>query len=199
MLTLNNLSFDYHDRPLLNNIQFSLKKGELLHLKGANGSGKTTLIRLISGLNYPNSGDIYFDGQSIFQNLPEYQKNICYVGHRSGINPVLTLKQNLHFDLQYQHQDIIELASIFSIQHLVDTPVAYLSAGQRRQVGLLRLWMTDKKLWLLDEPLVALDEPALNILAAKMRQHCQQGGMILLTSHQKLPALLGDYREYYLS
>lgn len=170
-----------------------------MHLKGANGSGKTTLLKIISGLHRPHSGDVCFNEESIYLNLATYQHMLCYIGHRSGINPILTLKQNLYFDLHYQNQDLRQLAAVFSLHRLLDTPAAYLSAGQRRQVGLLKLWLGEKSLWLLDEPLVALDEATLNILAAKIEQHRQRGGMILLTSHQKLPDLLGDYQEYYLS
>lgn len=198
MLDVINLSFDYQEQPLLNNVAFHLSPGGLLHLQGANGAGKTTLLKLIAGLYRPAEGEIHFAQKNIHLDLAEYQRQICVVGHKTGINPSLSLRENCLFDLHYKRQPIDELAAIFKLQAHLDYPCALLSAGQRRQVGLLRLWMTNAKLWLLDEPLVALDDTALEIIMAKVDEHRKQGGAILLTSHQKLPLDPADYQEHRL-
>lgn len=198
MLDVINLSFDYQEQPLLNKVTFHLPEGGLLHLRGANGTGKTTLIKLIAGLYHPMEGKIQFAQQNIHQNLAEYQRQLCFVGHKAGINPSLTLRENCLFDLQYRNNPLHELVSIFKLQHHLDSPCGLLSAGQRRQVGLLRLWMSAAKLWLLDEPLVALDDIALEIIMEKIKVHRKEGGAVLLTSHQTLPLNESDYQEYCL-
>jgi heme exporter protein A len=201
MLEVTHLSFDYQEKPLLNEVTFSLPAGGLLHLRGVNGSGKTTLLKLMAGLYRPLAGKVHFSGLSIYDDLAAYQRQICFVGHKTGINPSLTLRENCFFDLHCSesHSEVIEeLAVIFKLEHYLDFPCGLLSAGQKRQVGLLRLWMSQAKLWLLDEPLVALDDKALELVMQKIANHRKQGGFVLLTSHQQLPLNSADYREYCL-
>lgn len=200
MLEVTDLHFDYQDKPLLNKVGFKLESGAILHLRGANGAGKTTLLRLIAGLLQPTQGQINYCAQNIDLDLPSYQQHICYIGHKTGINPYLTLKENCQFDLHYGANDrnFIELASVFNLDNYLDQPCGLLSAGQRRQVGLLRLWMTTAKLWLLDEPLTALDDLAQSKLMNQIMEHCKQGGSVILTSHQNLPIASNCYQEFTL-
>lgn len=200
MLDVIELDFDYHDQPLLQQISFHLPASGLLHLKGANGAGKTTLLRLIAGLLKAERGEILFDGQSINNDLYSYQKQLCFVGHKAGINPYLTLRENCLFDIHCpaNQLNLRELCQQFNLDHLIDYPCGLLSSGQKRQVALLRLWMTKAKLWLLDEPLVALDELALAVIIGKIKEHRANGGAVLLTSHQDLPLNKADYEEYHI-
>lgn len=205
MLDVINLDFDYEDRPLLNKVAFHLPAGGLLHLRGANGSGKTTLLKLIAGLYHPTQGEIQFLGENIAKDRAAYQRQLCFVGHKTGINPHLTLRENCFFDLHYSSSlaagilhPFAELAAIFKLDPYLDVPCGLLSAGQRRQVGLLRLWMSAAKLWLLDEPLVALDDRAIQQVSNKIEAHRAQGGAVLVTSHQQLPFNRSNYEEYCL-
>ncbi|CAM2792326.1 heme exporter protein CcmA [Legionella steigerwaltii] len=209
MLDVINLDFDYQDQPLLNKVAFHLPVGGLLHLRGRNGAGKTTLLKLIAGLLHPHQGEVQFFGQNIAKDYSAYQRQLCFVGHKAGINPNLTLRENCYFDLQGAFslasrtkkdrlKKIEELASIFKLEHHLDVPCGVLSSGQRRQAGLLRLWFSCSKLWLLDEPLVALDDHAMTQVMDKIATHRKHGGSVLLTSHQQLPLNPSDYEEYCL-
>lgn len=198
MLDVCELDFDYQDQPILHNVSIHLSAGGLLHLRGANGAGKTTLLKIIAGLLHPTAGSIHFAGHSIHDDLGVYQSQIAYVGHKSGISPYLTIRENCAFDLHYHHENIHDLAAIFKLQDSLDHVCGLLSAGQRRQVALLRLWMTKARLWLLDEPLVALDDTALALVMAKIDKHRAEGGAVLLTSHQNLPAPHATYQEHLL-
>ena len=189
MLDVINLGFDYSDKPLLHNVQFSLDAGQLLHLRGHNGAGKTTLLKLLAGLLYPTQGEVRYDGDGITDNITHYQQSICYVGHKSGVSLALTARENCQFDLQ-NGKDLKSFDSLvdrFALAGLEDMPCGLLSVGQRRRVGLLRILMTEASLWLLDEPLVALDKDAVVILMDCFIEHLDQGGQIILTSHQRLP------------
>ena len=198
MLEVCKLDFDYQDQTLFHNVSFHLPVGGVLHLKGDNGTGKTTLLKLIAGLHAPNSGTILFKGQSIHTNLTVYQNNICFVGHKPGINPYLTVRENCTFDLHYHNENLNDLAKTFKLENHLDQPCALLSAGQRRRVALLRLWMSNAPLWLLDEPLVALDDFAMRLIMEQIEIHRAQGGAVLLTSHQSLPLAKSTYQEYLL-
>ncbi|KTC81336.1 cytochrome c biogenesis heme-transporting ATPase CcmA [Legionella brunensis] len=200
MLEIRALGFDYQDKPLLSQVTFTLKAGQLLHLRGSNGAGKTTLLRLLAGLLNPLEGEIHYEGQPIMNNLTAYQQQLCYVGHRTGINPLLTVEENCFFDMHWGRRDI-DLSALlkdFGLHGLRDEISAHLSAGQRRRVGLLRIVMTNARLWLLDEPLVALDKEAINRFMQTLENHLYQGGQIILTSHQNLPSSKIDCLEYCL-
>ncbi|MBA2652188.1 MAG: cytochrome c biogenesis heme-transporting ATPase CcmA [Tatlockia sp.] len=199
MLEIIDLSFDYHDKPLLTKVHFSLAEGQLLHLRGANGAGKTTLLKLLSGLLQPGKGEIRYNDNDISKSPSAYQRNLCYVGHKAGINPLLTVRENCKFDMHWNRRFLSfdKLIKAFGLQDLADEPCYLLSAGQRRRVSLLRIAMTDAKLWLLDEPLIALDTEAVKTLMGFLENHIEQGGQIILTSHQSLP-LQQSYLEYSL-
>jgi len=200
MLHIVDLDFDYQDTPLLSKVEFQVPAGGLLHIQGGNGVGKTTLLKLITGLYQPQNGAVHFEGQNIQQQLPYYLSQLCYVGDQPGIHSHLTLRENCLYDRQFDSKIhcLDALAAIFQLTDKMDIPCTLLSAGQQRQVGLLRLWMTKARLWLLDEPLVALDERAIHLLIAHMEQHRQRGGSIILTSHQPLPEALQKYQVYQL-
>ncbi|MDP1603936.1 MAG: cytochrome c biogenesis heme-transporting ATPase CcmA [Legionella sp.] len=200
MLQINSLAFDYHDTPLLRGVQFSLQGGELLHLRGGNGAGKTTLLRLLAGLLQPLEGDILWDDHSIHNDLPSYQRNVCYIGHKTGLSPELTVKENCCLDLHAPGRitSFSTLLEQFNLAGLAHKPCYQLSQGQRRRVALLRVAITRARLWLLDEPLVALDNAAIISFTDCLKQHLFDGGLIIMTSHQNLPANFVNYAEYSL-
>ncbi len=200
MLQVNHLAFEFFDRPLLNDIHFQLSAGQLLHLQGENGSGKSTLLKLIAGIIFPMTGDIVFDGQPIHSDYKQYKSYICYVGHKTGISPFLSLRQNYEYDLQNKAGNTHLMAHLeqLSLTDLENTPCGQLSAGQTRRVALLRLLTTTAKLWLLDEPFVALDSASICFLKERILKHMSLGGAVILTSHQTLPFPQSQYREYCL-
>ena len=200
MLEVRDLDFDYPDKRVLKGIELTVNPGCLLHLRGGNGAGKTTLLKLLAGLLYPVQGDILFRGESIRIDIGAYQQNICYVGHKSGVSQLLTVRENCRFEL---HRGLTtlsfdELITSYALDGLEDTPCGLLSVGQRRRVGLLRLLMTEAPLWFLDEPLVALDQVAMELLMNSLDHHLNCGGLVVLTSHQKLPLRHENYQEYFL-
>lgn len=198
MLDIVDLAFDCQDKRLLHHHSFHLPAGGLLHLQGENGVGKTTLLKLIVGLYPISNGQIYFAGKAIETQRLAYQQNVCFIGHKPGINLCLTVEENWLFDLHYRGQPIKQLARVFNLSPHLHTRCGLLSAGQQRQVALVRLWMTKARLWLLDEPFTALDEKARLCLMKKIDLHRSEGGAVILTSHQPLPLAKSAYEEYFL-
>lgn len=200
MLDVMNLEFDYPDKPLFTGVQFRLNEGELVHLKGANGAGKTTLLKLLAGLLFPLNGDILYRGESIYQDVVAYQQGLCYVGHKTGVSPFLTVREHCWFESQSLKSKLSfdELMERGSLRGYEEVACGLLSVGLRRRVSLLRLLMSDASLWLLDEPLVALDSDATSMLMTHLNHHLQRGGMVILTSHQALPMNQGWCQDYEL-
>lgn len=187
LLDANNITCCKSDRVLFQHLDLSLDVGDILHLQGPNGAGKTSLLRILVGLSQPQDGQVTFDGLPITQS-DDFARQLIYIGHKPALNPALTAIENLtHWARMHGvnvQQDIWQVLSNLGLAGLEDIPVSQLSAGQQRRVALARLWIKPAKLWVLDEPFTALDVSAIKLLQHKMQQHAEQGGAVILTSHQ---------------
>jgi heme exporter protein A len=189
LLTASNLSCVKQDRVLFEQLSLQLHPGQLLQIKGKNGAGKSSLLRILAGLARADEGELYYQGQAITQSRVDYATNLCFIGHQSGIHEQLTALENLRFwraacDLT-PADDLALLASL-GLAGLEDIPCRMLSAGQQRRVSLARLWTTKAQIWILDEPFTALDQSAIATLQQHFVTHLEQGGAIILTTHQPL-------------
>ncbi|HFK7184878.1 TPA: cytochrome c biogenesis heme-transporting ATPase CcmA [Serratia odorifera] len=188
MLEVRNLSCVRDERVLFSGLSFSLSSGEIVQIEGANGAGKTSLLRILAGLARPDGGEVLWRGESTLRSRERYHWELLYLGHHPGINAMLTPFENLRFYQQVRRatdgQAIWQALEQVGLVGYEDLPVGQLSAGQQRRVALARLWLSDCPLWILDEPLTAIDKQGVTELIRLFDQHVQQGGMVLLTSHQ---------------
>ncbi len=179
------------DKLVLKDLSFSLKKGEVIFLKGANGSGKSSTLQLCAQLLHPSGGTI---------TLAPYVP-IAYLAHGNGLKRELTVRQNLSFFaklLQQKHAEhwidgLIDELGLKSKRHV---PLGYLSCGQQRRVALGRLLLHPAKLWLLDEPVSNLDDQTTEWFAQKIIGHQENGGAALIACHT--PLAISQVREVYL-
>jgi len=187
------------DRILFEDFSLRLNAGELVYLRGPNGAGKTSLLRILTGLSSPDSGDVAFNGENICHSASCYNKNLIYLGHKSGLSGALSAIDNLRFWCA-QHGVADKVDTIYptleslGLVGLEDVPVRFLSAGQQRRVALSRLWLKPAPLWVLDEPFTALDAAGVLLLERKFNYHVASGGMIITTSHQPLSSEAGEHR-----
>ncbi|MBT0724105.1 cytochrome c biogenesis heme-transporting ATPase CcmA [Rosenbergiella sp. S61] len=200
MLQALNVSCYRDERVLFKDLTFTLSAGEIMQIEGENGAGKTTLLRLLTGLSRPDEGVISWGDQSILHHCEGWPQQMLYLAHLPGIKQVLTAYENLRFyhpkasrEAIYQALEEVELTGYEEI------PVAHFSAGQQRRVALARLWLTDATLWILDEPLTAIDKWGVSTLNAKFMAHLARQGIIVLTTHQDLPASAQPIRKLRLS
>lgn len=205
LLEVKNVVFDYfdglHERdPLLSNISFEVTSGTMLHVTGINGSGKSTLLKLLAGIYLPHSGEIRFNDQRINSQLAQYQMQLAYVGHRSGFSNGLTVMENCLYDLKCDTTPtlILEWLERFQLLSKKNQQCGLLSAGQRRRLSLLRLFLSKTMLWIIDEPLVGLDTQSMFSFLDAVEYHLQKGGMVIFTSHQSLERNILGYMEYRL-
>jgi len=199
MLQALNLSCYRDERVLFKDLTFTLCAGEIMQIEGENGAGKTTLLRLLTGLGRPDQGTITWNDSDILKSCDGWPEQMIYLAHLPGIKQVLTAFENLQFyhplaskNTIYRALEEVELAGYEEI------PVANFSAGQQRRVALARLWLTEAKLWILDEPLTAIDKWGVKKLNEKFTEHLMQQGIIVLTTHQDLPASLNSIRKLRL-
>ena len=189
-LQINELSCTRGDRDLFAGLGFTLKPGELLQVEGHNGCGKTSLLRIVSGLMPEESGDVLWGG--VEKSETDFYADTMYLGHQTGIKHELTALENLDFSRQMQKPNNrcrYEVLEKLGLRGFEDVPCLQLSAGQKRRVGLARLLLSDCRLWILDEPFTALDVDGVALVEKICAEHCAQGGMILLTTHQPLQSL----------
>ncbi len=170
-------------RTLFAGLNCAVGRGALLVLRGPNGSGKSTLLRLIAGLRPPDSGQILCDGAPIEDDPDAHRRRVAYVGHLSAVKPALHVRGNL--DLwSGDSRAVGQSLERFGLAHLTDIPARHLSAGQTRRLALARLLLDQAPLWLLDEPTVALDADALDVLEGVLAEHCANGGVAIVATHE---------------
>ena len=178
---------------LFSNLSFELNSGEILRVSGANGSGKTSLLKILAGLNTAESGSLSINNNKV--GSCDYQSDIIYLGHLPALSPELHCKENLDYLTQLStsnsNQPLDDALTNVGLKNFEYEYAANLSAGQKRRVVLSALFITQSKVWLLDEPFTALDADGINVIEAQIAKHCHDGGICVLTTHQKcnLPGL----------
>ncbi len=169
----------------------TINDGEFLTLFGPSGAGKTTLMRLIAGLETPDSGVIEVDGEVWFDshkkiNLPPQKRSIGFVFQDYALFPMMSVRENLLFAAQTveERRNVDELIELIELSQLSHRRPATLSGGQKQRVALARALVRRPKILLLDEPLSALDPTMRQKLQDELALiHERLGVTTLLVSH----------------
>ncbi len=173
-------------RVVFSALSFVAEAGVALIVTGPNGAGKSSLLRLVAGLLDKADGLLTFEGGVVDVSLAEQAH---YIGHLDALKPAMSVRETLAFWSDFlggTDADVARACEVFDLNGLVDLPVAYLSAGQKRRLSLARLLIASRPLWLLDEPGVALDAASLARLAAAIDAHLGAGGLVVAATHQHL-------------
>jgi len=208
-LVADNLSVERGGRLVIAGLSLAVAAGEAVVLTGPNGAGKTTLLRALAGFLKPVGGCVRLEGGRADAEIIE---QCHWVGHRDGVKASLSVEENATFWARYlgrgasasapmperpdDKRNVQDALDRVGIGALSSVPAAYLSAGQRRRLGLSRLLLARRPLWLLDEPTAALDAAGSQMLAGLMREHLAGGGLAVAATH--LPLGLAGARELRL-
>jgi iron(III) transport system ATP-binding protein len=165
MIRFEAVSKQYGSATALRAITFAVETGELVVLRGPSGSGKTTLLRLVAGLDLPDEGQIFLNGQIASTpegGLPPYRRSLGMVFQQASLWPHLTVLGNLRYPLLGQPAFAVksrleELLAQTGLQKLADRYPAQLSGGEQRTAALARALAARPGLFLFDEPLTSLD------------------------------------------
>ena len=165
---LKNINKTYGSYQASRNVNFGIEKGKLIGLLGPSGSGKTTILRMIAGLENPDSGEIIIDGK-VVNDVPASERGIGFVFQNYALFRYMTVYDNVAFGLKVQkvdkkkiHARVMELVKLVGLEGLEKRYPSQLSGGQRQSVSFARALAPNPQVLLLDEPFAAID--------AKIRQ-----------------------------
>jgi heme exporter protein A len=168
---------------VLADVSLQVSAGEALVVTGANGAGKTTLLRALAGLLALTEGQLYLQGGDPDRDVGQH----ChYAGHLDAVKGRLTVAENLGFWATYLGGDPAAIGTAldaFGLPALAGVTAGYLSAGQRRRLGLARLLVAPRPIWLLDEPTVSLDQDSVAAFVTVIEQHRAAGGIVIAATH----------------
>lgn len=190
MLEVSKLSCIREDMTLFSDLSFTVSSGDIIQVEGPNGVGKTSLLRLLAGLSTPAEGCINWQQVDTREDRESFHSDLLYLGHLPGVKAELTAFENLYFYHAVQEpvadDKIWEALAQVGLAGYEDQLACHLSAGQQRRIALARLWLSEKPLWILDEPFTAIDKAGVKVLENLFLSHADNGGCVILTTHQDL-------------
>ncbi|MEN3360771.1 MAG: multiple sugar transport system ATP-binding protein [Mycobacteriales bacterium] len=186
--------------PATDDVSIEVADGEFLVLVGPSGCGKTTLLRMIAGLETPDSGEIRIRGRDV-TDLPARQRNVSMVFQSYAIFPHLRVRQNIAFGLTVHKvpkadidQRVAQAADLLNLTDYLDRYPAQLSGGQRQRVAVARAIVVNADVLLMDEPLSNLDALLRLQFRTELKKIVQElGATTVYVTHDQAEALsLGD-------
>lgn len=164
MIAVENLTKRYPNKVAIDNVSFTLEKGEILGFLGPNGAGKTTTMRCITGYMPSTSGTVKVDGFDVFEQPLEVRRRIGYLPENPPLYPEMTVEGYLRFVAKIKGvpkarlKDEVESAmNRVSIAEVRERIISKLSKGFKQRVGLAQALLNDPKVLVLDEPTIGLD------------------------------------------
>ena len=162
-IDVRNVSKSFNGFQALDDVSLSVPDGSLTALLGPSGGGKSTLLRVIAGLEAPDSGDVLFSGESV-TTLPAQERGVGFVFQHYAAFKHMTVRDNIAFGLKIRkrpktevRERVEELLALVHLGGWADRYPAQLSGGQRQRMALARALAVQPRVLLLDEPFGALD------------------------------------------
>ena len=197
-VVLNKVSKTFGDGVALRDLSLTIPDGSFVVLLGPTGAGKTTTLRMVSGLDEPDSGEVLIDGKSM-NGLTPAQRNVAMVFQQYSLYPHLTVRQNLEFTLKSPllktlHAEIDEkvksVSDVLQIAHKLDNKATALSGGEMQRVSIGRALVRSPNIYLMDEPLSSLDAKLRADLRIELKSiQANFGQTLLYVTHDQIEAM----------
>ncbi|MEI4831548.1 ABC transporter ATP-binding protein [Bacillus sp. FJAT-53711] len=190
LLRVESVTGGYTKRPVLQNISFSVKKGELVGLIGLNGAGKSTTIKHIIGLMEPKQGHITINGKTLKEDMTAYRSSFSFIPETPVLYEELTLEEHLKLTAmaygikEKEYEERVEkLLKEFRMKNRLKWFPAHFSKGMKQKVMIMSAFLVQPSLYIVDEPFVGLDPLAIQSLLQMMDQMKKSGAGILMSTH----------------
>ncbi len=195
---LQNISRRFGDQVALQDVTMTVPDGAFVVLLGPTGAGKTTTLRMVSGLDKPDAGQVFINGQDVSGYTPA-QRNVAMVFQQYSLYPHLSVRQNLAFPLKSPMlrtpedeitRKVAEVAEILQISHKLDNKATELSGGEMQRVSIGRALVRDPQIYLMDEPLSSLDAKLRSDLRIALKRiQMTLGATMLYVTHDQIEAM----------
>ena len=196
IIELVGISKSFGGYQVLHDTNLAIRNGEFITLLGPSGCGKTTLLRLISGLDLPDSGRVFINGQDVTEAPPE-KRHLNMVFQNYALFPHMTVYDNVAFGLRCKRvgeteikERVSDMLSVVKLGHLHDRKPSQLSGGQQQRVAIARAVVNEPIVLLLDEPLSALDYNLRKNMQLELKQLQRRLGItFIFVTHDQEEAL----------
>lgn len=195
---LRNVTKTYGGTVALDQLSMTVENGSFVVLLGPTGAGKTTTLRMISGLDNPDSGDILIDGRQVIGETPA-QRDVAMVFQQYSLYPHMSVRDNLAFPLRSPilktsddeiDRRIQQVAEVLHIESKLDNKATALSGGEMQRVSIGRALVRDPAIYLMDEPLSSLDAKLRAELRIELKRiHASLGATLLYVTHDQIEAM----------
>ena len=193
---LKNINKTFGDYKASDNVNFGIEKGKLIGLLGPSGSGKTTILRMIAGLENPDSGEIVIDGK-VVNDIPASKRGIGFVFQNYALFRYMTVFDNIAFGLKIQKKSkkfikerVNELVMLIGLEGLEKRYPSQLSGGQEQRVAFARALAPNPNLLLLDEPFAAIDAKVRQELRSWLKDMIERLGVTsIFVTHDQSEAI----------
>ncbi len=195
---LTNVSKAFGKTTAVIDMDLTVPDGAFVVLLGPTGAGKTTTLRLIAGLEKPDTGNIQIAGETV-NGLTPAQRDVAMVFQQYSLYPHLSVRDNLAFPLRSPilktPEDVIakkvqEVAEVLHIPHKLDNKATELSGGEMQRVSIGRALVRDPQVYLMDEPLSSLDAKLRADLRVELKRiHAELAATLLYVTHDQIEAM----------
>ncbi len=201
LLQVSNITFKYNENIILNNINLSVNKGDIIVIIGESGSGKSTFLKLLNALIPPTKGKIFFNGKDIYSYNPSnLRKKICFIPQVP-----IAISENVFNEFkiinpEIKKEDVAHLLHEFKLnENILNKSMNNLSIGQQQRISILRGIINKPEIILLDEPTSSLDEENIEILIEIIKKLNSkfQISFIVVTHNLKFGNIIAN-RKYLL-
>ena len=174
----------------VDDINVEIEEGKIYGFLGPNGAGKTTTLKMLTGVLTPDKGKININGYDIVENPTEAKREFAFVSDDPDIFLKLKGIEFLNFigkvyrvnelDLK---KNIFKYAKLFEMEDALNDKIESYSHGMRQKINIIGALIHEPKIWLLDEPLTGLDPKSSFALKQMMREHADNGNIVLFSTH----------------
>jgi len=191
ILQVNQLTGGYSTgKPVLHDVNFDVKAGEMVGLIGLNGAGKSTTMKHILGLMQPHKGDVTLQGKTLAEAPEVYRGSLAFVPETPMLYEELTVKEHLELaamaygvEKKDYEERVEHLLTLFQMNDKYNTFSMHLSKGMKQKVMIMSAFLVHPPLYMIDEPFLGLDPLGIRNLLDFMVELKSRGASILLSSH----------------